>query len=274
VAPPRLAGTLVLAAVLACLGCGSEEQPGAAAPMGGQGGSKGKGGTGGGVGGMPGTGGNSGGSGGSPGSGGSGGNGGNGGAPGMDTAPGDSAAPDVPTGDGAGNPSGDGGMGGPGDAGPRPDAVGAACATGQSYAFTVRPFTPQTGTFTAYFTVTPGRAPTNSVIGLSDGQKYLHDAYAAIVRFGTSGNLDARNGTAYTSLTPIPYKVTDYHFRLVVNVPARTYAAYVSFEGKPEITIGTDLAFRDTSGMPARLSHWGVEAIAPHVTRVCGFLVQ
>ena len=259
--------------MLACCGCGSEEE--GAAPLGGQGGSQG---------GKGGKGGSSGGSGGSPASVGTGGNGGGAtgagtggtgtgrGAAGMGGAtPGDSAVPD-----GAG-PAGDGGLGAPTDANPsapRPDAMGAACATGQRYTFTVRPFTPQTGTFTAYFTVTPGRAPTNSVIGLSDGQKYLHDAYAAIVRFGESGNLDARNGTGYTSLTPIPYKVTDYHFRLVVNVPARTYSAYVSFEGMAEITIGTDLAFRDSAGTPTQLSHWGVEAVAPDVTKVCGFLVQ
>jgi hypothetical protein len=122
--------------------------------------------------------------------------------------------------------------------------------------------------------VTPSRAPTNSVIGLSDGQKYLHDHYSAIVRFAENGNLDARNGTGYSSITPIPYKVTEYHFRLVINVPERKYAAYVSFEGKPEITIGTDLAFRDTAATPAQLNYWGVEAIAPHQTKVCGFLVQ
>jgi len=152
--------------------------------------------------------------------------------------------------------------------------MGAPCATGSRYAFTVRSFAAQTGSFTAYFTASPSRAPTNSVIGLSDGQKYLHDDYAAIVRFGTSGNLDARDGDRYTSLTPIRYQITDYHFRLVVNVPAQTYSAYVSSDGMPEITIGTDLKFRDSAGTADRLSHWGVEAIESHQTRVCGFLVQ
>ena len=75
--------------------------------------------------------------------------------------------------------------------------MGAACATGGNYAFTIRPFASQKGTFTAFFTATPSRAPTNSVIGLSDGMKYLHDDFSAIVRFGTNGILDVRNGTAY-----------------------------------------------------------------------------
>jgi hypothetical protein len=43
------------------------------------------------------------------------------------------------------------------------------------------------------------------------------------VRFGTSGNLDVRNGAAYSSLVPIKYTVTDYHFRLVVDVPGKKY---------------------------------------------------
>jgi hypothetical protein len=199
---------------------------------------------------------------------------------GMDATAGasaDAAAADAPASDLAkGSPLDAGGGAAPDapPAVPRPDAMGAACAVGTNYNFTIRPFPSQKGTFTAFFTVSPGKPPTNSVIGLSDGQKYIHDDYAVIVRFGTSGNLDARNGAGYTSLTPIPYMDTDYHFRLVVNVPARTYSAYVTFNGMPETTIGTDLAFRDSAGAPTQLSSWGVEAIAGHMTRVCGFQVQ
>jgi hypothetical protein len=151
--------------------------------------------------------------------------------------------------------------------------MGAACASGGNYNFTIRPFASQTGTFTAYFTANPGNSPSNSVVGLSDGMKYLHDDFSVIIRFAENGNLDARNGTGYTSLTPIVYKETDYSFRLVIDVPARTYAAYVAFDGMPEITIGTNLAFRDTAATPKQLSSWGVEAIGGHSTKVCGFLV-
>jgi hypothetical protein len=168
----------------------------------------------------------------------------------------------------AAGPSGDGPP-----AVPRPDAMGAACATGGNYNFTIKPFAAQTGTFTVFFTASPGPAPTNSVIGLSEGMKYLHDDFSAIIRFAENGNLDARNGTAYTSLTPIKYQNTEYNFRLVVDVPAHSYAAYVSWGGMPEITIGTNLAFRDSAPTPAQLSYWGVEAIGGHSTKVCGFLV-
>jgi hypothetical protein len=261
--------TLLLAVILAAGGCGSAE-PTPGAPPSGTGGVKGTGG----AGGAKATG-------GSTGSGGlqSGGAGGGSGGALPDAAPSTpevSSGSDVVTGwDVSADSSSEGGA--PADAPPstpRPDAMGQACATGTNYNFTIKPFAAQKGTFTAYFTASPGKSPSNSVIGLSDGMKYLHDDFSVIVRFGDSGNLDARNGTGYTSLSPIPYMDTDYHFRLVINVPMRTYAAYVTPEGKPEITIGTDLAFRDTAATPAQLSYWGVEAIAGHATKVCGFLVQ
>jgi hypothetical protein len=260
----HLPAPLLLALTLAWSGCGSD--PPSEGPQGGAGGS---GGTGGATGGIRADA-SSGGSGGGTGGGGGGGRGGSSGVDAVPDRPGTAASPDA----GGGDRARDGAGAATGDGGTRPDAAGAACASGQNYSFTIRPFTTQTGTFTASFTARPSNAPTNSVIGLSDGPKYIHDSFAAIVRFGTSGNIDARNGAGYTSLTPLPYKVTDYHFRLVVNVPARTYSAYVSFDGMPEVTIGTDLAFRTSAGMPTQLNHWGVEAIQPHMTRVCGFLVH
>jgi hypothetical protein len=269
--------TLLLALMLGWSGCGGGDDGGG--PAGGSSGAGGAGGrgsggrSGGGTGGSAGSGGTGGAAGNGGSSGGSGGSSGTGGAAGAPDA-GDPPAGDGSSGDASADAAPAGDASAPADSGPRPDAMGAACATGGNYNFTIRPFTSQKGTFTAYFTVTPSRAPTNSVIGLSDGQKYIHDDYAAIVRFGTSGNLDARNGAGYSSTVPIPYKVTDYHFRLVVDVPARSYAAYVSFDGMPEITIGTNLAFRDSAATPTQLNYWGVEAIAPHMTRVCGFLVQ
>jgi hypothetical protein len=60
--------------------------------------------------------------------------------------------------------------------------------------------------------------------------------------------LDALNGAAYSSLTPIKYMATTYSFRLVVNVPAKTYSAYVSWSGQPEVTIGTNLASATAPG--------------------------
>src|SRR6185369_5748610 len=60
----------------------------------------------------------------------------------------------------------------------------------------------------------------------------------------TTGQIDARNGGAFTTGTINFAANTVYHFRLAVNVPAHTYSAYVTAPGGSEQTLGTNLAFR------------------------------
>jgi hypothetical protein len=75
------------------------------------------------------------------------------------------------------------------------------------------------------------------------------------------------------SMTPIKYANTDYHFRLVIDIPGKKYSAYVSYSNMPEVPMGIDMAFRDSAGAVNMMNHWGVEAIAGHTTRVCNFAV-
>jgi hypothetical protein len=162
---------------------------------------------------------------------------------------------------------------------PRPDAMGQACKSAGNEAFTVSSFEPQMGVFTAWFTATP--TGTNSVIGISDGDvgpgsgdTPLHNLHQILIRFSAGGMIDARNGAAYTADTPIPYKPnSSFDFRLVVDLPAKKYAAYVSPQGQPEITIGTNLAYRDSARPATKFDHWAVQAVAAKTT-VCGFIVR
>ena len=67
---------------------------------------------------------------------------------------------------------------------------------------------PRTGVFTAWFSTTPSIAPTNSVVGLSDGDvgsgdTPLHNLHQILIRFAASGTLDARNGATYSADTVI-----------------------------------------------------------------------
>jgi hypothetical protein len=173
-------------------------------------------------------------------------------------------------------PSGDGAA-----AVPRPDAMGQGCKSAQNEAFTVTAFDqPYTGVFTAWFTATPSIAPTNSVVGLSDGDvgpgsgdTPLHNLHQILLRFAASGTLDARNGATYSSDTVIKYQAIPYDFRLVVDVPNKKYAAYVSWQGQPEVTIGTNLAFRDSARVPTKFDHWAVQSVAQKTT-VCGFITR
>jgi hypothetical protein len=241
------------------------------------------------------------GTGGNGGSGGSGGSGGTGGTPSIPTGPTPDAAPVVPGGslDAAPAPTVDSGSTPPVDAAapadgapspsdgtssspavPRPDAMGQECKSAANEAFTVSAFEPQTGVFTAWFTATPSIAPTNSVVGLSDGDvgpgsgdTPLHNLHQILLRFGASGALDARNGAVYSADNVIKYEAIPYDFRLVVNVPAKTFSAYVSWKGQPEVTIGTNLAYRDTARPATKFDHWAVEANGAKTT-VCGFIVR
>jgi hypothetical protein len=290
-----LAAPLLLALTMACVGCTSGDSPG---PAGGSGGSSGSGGTGGSrtggaggsAGGAGGAGGGSGGaSGGVGGGGGSGGVGGGsggagggvaqdaGGSPGADSG----GSPDTTAADAATGPADTGSL--PAGDGPpavmRPNEPGHPCKTGTGYAFTVTRFDqPQTGVFTAWFSATPSKARTNSVVVLTEDNPNRtdppHNVSQILVRFAEQGQLDVRNGTAYTADRVIMYQSIQYDFRLVVDVPAKKYAAYVSWPGQPEVTLGTNLAYRDNTAVPTKFDHWGVEAVASDRTRVCGFLVK
>ena len=273
-----LAASLLLALTMAGLGCSSDD-PGDPGGKGGAGG--GSGGRGGSASG--GSGGGTGGSGGSGGTGGSSSAGGSGGAakdaaatPGTDSG----GASDTSMKDAA---PGDTGSAPPSDGGPpavmRPNEPGHPCKVGTAYAFTVTRFDqPQTGVFTAWFSATPSKARTNSVIVLAEGNVNRsnppHNVSQILVRFAEAGQLDVRNGTAYSADMVIMYQPIKYDFRLVVDVPAKKYAAYVSWMGQPEVTLGTNLAFRDNTAVPTMFDHWGVEAVASDRTNVCGFLVK
>src|SRR3989441_2597945 len=89
-------------------------------------------------------------------------------------------------------------------------------------------FAPQSGSFTAELDATPQNAAMDGVVGLSHGPAADYSSLAAIVRFNTSGMIDARNGGAYAASAAIPYSAgTTYNFRLVVSVSAHTYSVYV-----------------------------------------------
>jgi hypothetical protein len=116
----------------------------------------------------------------------------------------------------------------------------------------------QNGSFTVEFDAKPSIATIDATIGLSNGVQTSYTGFAAIVRFNSAGNIDARNGAAYAAATAIPYAAnTTYHFRLVVNVLARTYSAYVRPAGGTEKTIGSNYAFRTEQANVTNLNNWG-----------------
>jgi hypothetical protein len=115
----------------------------------------------------------------------------------------------------------------------------------------------QTGTFTATFHATPSHALSDAIVGFANAAPSAYTDLAAIVRFNTTGNIDARNGAAYAAASTIPYSPNlTYAFRVVVNVPAHTYSVYVTPPGSStELTVGANYAFRTEQASVTSLNY-------------------
>src|SRR5439155_718963 len=146
------------------------------------------------------------------------------------------------------------------------------CST-SSLAWLNSPFTAQAGSFTAQFDATPNGASIDGVTGLSAGAAAGYADLAAIVRFNAAGQIDARNGAAYAAASAIPYTAgASYRFRLVVDVPRHTYAAYVTPAGGTAATIGTGYPFRTEQAAVSSLANSTVYSDAGTHT-VCNFAI-
>ena len=115
----------------------------------------------------------------------------------------------------------------------------------------------QNGNFTAEWDATPSTALNNSNVGLSLGPQTAFTGLAIAGRFNPTGQIDARNGSAFAAASNINYAAgVKYHFRAIVNVPGNTYSIYVTPNGEPEINIGTNFAFRTEQKGIKSLDHW------------------
>src|SRR6266568_6482734 len=117
------------------------------------------------------------------------------------------------------------------------------------------PVPTQTGAFEAQFDATPSTVNVNGVVGLANGPASDWTNLAAIVRFNTTGTIDARNGGVYAAKTAIPYTAgTSYHFRLDVNVASHVYDIYVTDAGATERLLGSGFAFRTEQATVSQLN--------------------
>src|SRR5437016_849730 len=127
----------------------------------------------------------------------------------------------------------------------------------------------QAGAFEAQFDATPTTANMNGVVGFANGPAADWTNLAAIVRFNSTGTIDARNGGDYAAATAIPYTAgTSYHVRLDGNLASHTYDIYVTPAGATERLLGGSFAFRTEQSAVSALNNLGVYAAAGSAT-VC-----
>ncbi|MGA3006977.1 MAG: hypothetical protein ABSE59_03700, partial [Opitutaceae bacterium] len=121
----------------------------------------------------------------------------------------------------------------------------------------------QTGTFTVTYDATASDSPINAAVGLSNGAQTAASGFAVLIRFNSSGNIDALNGGSYVASTISYGSGMTYHFRVVVNLSKHTYSAYVSVPsiGSPEEqAIGTNLSFGTAQKSVTQLNSWGASS--------------
>lgn len=139
-----------------------------------------------------------------------------------------------------------------------PNAATCRTAVGGG-AFINTAITSQSGSFTAEYDATPSVTNIDAMIALSRGAQTGYPGYATLTRFNATGTIDARNAAGYSANASIPYSAgSTYHFRLPINVAARTYSVFVTPPAGSEITLGTNFAFRSEQAGVTSLDNWGI----------------
>jgi hypothetical protein len=96
---------------------------------------------------------------------------------------------------------------------------------------------------------------------------------AAVIRFNSSGTIDAMNGSAYTAASAIRYSSgVSYRFIMDVHFSSHTYNAYVMI-GTRQRTIGRNLAFRTAQSHVGTLNNVAAMT-APGTTNVCNITLS
>ena len=156
--------------------------------------------------------------------------------------------------------------------------VNAPCVTARNGGGWVNTsFASQTSTFTAQFDVTPSSATIGGHVGISHGAQTAYTGFANIVRFNTTGTIDARNGGGYAATTTLHYTAgATYHVRMAIDIPTHHYSIFVTPPGGSEVTIGSNFAFRLEQNTVTSLNNYGlfVAATTTNTLRVCNFTVQ
>src|SRR5262245_12666273 len=151
----------------------------------------------------------------------------------------------------------------------------AVCVT-SSTSFKTTAFSSQGGTFTVDYTATPNGPAVDALTMLSLGAPGSITQGAVIVRFSTTGLIDARDGSTYNSSAGVPYlQGQTYGFHIVVKVSSHTYTVDVKLPSGQTVPLNTNgpFAFRTEQKAVTALDHWTVTATTGTHT-VCDVVIS
>ncbi|MEP0367028.1 MAG: T9SS type A sorting domain-containing protein [Cyclobacteriaceae bacterium] len=103
----------------------------------------------------------------------------------------------------------------------------------------------QTGEFTLEFDMVAEKNNIDAVTGLTNLEAAGYSDLSAIVRFNSSGKIDAYDNSGYAAENDLDYSAgTTYHVRMEVNTSQMLYDVYVKVGEGDETTIAKDYTFR------------------------------
>jgi hypothetical protein len=112
--------------------------------------------------------------------------------------------------------------------------------------------------FVIEWDATPSVSPADIVTGLSNGVPTVFSSFACIARFSTAGVIDCRNGGFYGATNSFPFSANvAYHFRMLVDMVAKTYSCFAKAPSGSEVQIATNFAFRTEQASIATLNYLG-----------------
>ena len=124
------------------------------------------------------------------------------------------------------------------------------------------------GTFTATFDATPHASGITAFIGMTSGAQTSKSTAAWLVKFHSTGDIQAANGSSFSATNTINWVSGDtYHFRVVVNLTGGTYSVFVTPPGGAEQTLATNFTFQVSA---TSLDHWGFQDTAASLV-LCNF---
>lgn len=113
--------------------------------------------------------------------------------------------------------------------------------------------------FTVSFDAVPDQNNADIVMGLSQFAAGTYAALATAIRFNPNGQIDVRNGGAYSAAASITYVANQsYHFEMAVDVVSHKYSVTVTPPGQAAVTLAQNYSFRNEQAAVTSLGNLGV----------------